>query len=79
MLGASTAELSMPMRRCRDECIAKGQIDVNDLGLKETLSLKKAALAASTYNALILEVYFSSYNHDLPQFMLYSRSLLDIL
>ena len=55
-----------------------GQIDVNDLGLKETFSLKNAALAAPTYNDLMLEVCLSSYNLDSPQFMLYSRSLLDI-
>lgn len=35
-----------------------GQIDVNDLGLKETFSLKNAALAAPTYNDLMLEVCF---------------------
>lgn len=33
-----------------------GPIDVNDLGLKETFSLKNAALAAPTYNDLMLEV-----------------------
>ncbi len=33
-----------------------GEINVNDLGLKETFSLKNAALAAPTYNDLMLEV-----------------------
>jgi hypothetical protein len=33
-----------------------GPIDVNDLGLKETFSLKNAALATPTYNDLMLEV-----------------------
>jgi NAD(P)-dependent dehydrogenase (short-subunit alcohol dehydrogenase family) len=33
-----------------------GSIDVNDLGLKETFSLKNAALATPTYTDLMLEV-----------------------
>ena len=35
-----------------------GEIDVEDLGLKKSFSLATAALAAPTYNDLMLEVFF---------------------
>jgi len=38
-----------------------GPIDVNDLGLKETFSLKNAALASPTYNDLMLESFASQH------------------
>jgi len=48
-----------------------GEVDLNDLGLKKTFSLMNAALAAPTYNDLMMEEFASqnpelSFTHAAP-------------